>query len=252
MERRKRRSRANAEALGLEVAIGADAAPVHAGASPEAVLPMSAQPAVHEAGELLFNQARELENAGDLDAATEVYRQLLLEDPAHVRARNNLGCLYEKNGRHVQALEQFEAARSHAPDNIDIIVNIADSLCSLSRFDQAERELRRAQKLDASRADVYLHLGIVYFKRGLYAQADAELRKATDLAPNSALAYLYRGESLNQIGRVDEALEMASRALTLDPSNSRSYYLMGILYDRKRMPQQAMDMYRRSREVAAS
>lgn len=251
MARRKRRSGAKAEALGLEVAIGAQAAA--GGAMPaDTIVPESAPVAVRATGEMLFQQARDLERAGDVDGALEQYRQLLLEDPGNVRAHNNLGCLYEKKGQHLLALEQFEAARALAPDNIEIILNIADSLSFLSRFEQAERELRRAQKLDASRADVYVHLGILYYKRGLYAQADIELRKAIELSPDNALAFLYRGESLNQIGRVDEALEMVTRALQLQPNTSRSFYLMGILYDKKRLPQQAMDMYRRSREIAAS
>lgn len=251
MERRKPRSRAKAEALSLEVAVGAEAAPAQAEIESEPVVPIAATSADDD-GEQLFRKARELETSGDAEAAIECYRQLLLDDPAHVRARNNLGCLYEKQGQHLLALEQFEAARALAPDNIDIVLNIADALCSMSRFDHAERELRRAQKLDAARADVYVHLGILYFKRGLYTQADVELRKAIDLSANSALAFLYRGEALNQINRVDEALEMAARAVQLDPANGRSYYLMGILYDKKRMPQQAMDMYRRSREIAAT
>lgn len=252
MERRKRRSRAKAEALGLEVAaaVGADAAPVVAAGPSEPVVMIT--PHVDDDAERLFSKARELEAAGDTDNAIERYRELLLKDPTHIRARNNLGCLYGRKGQHLLALEQFEAARALDADNIDIILNVADALCSLSRFDQAERELRRAQKLDPARADVYVHLGILYFKRGLYAQADIELRKATDLAPNNALAFLYRGEALNQMNRVDEALEMTSRAVSLDATSSRSYYLMGILYDKKRMPQQAMDMYRRSREIAPS
>src|SRR5262245_54685320 len=133
--------------------------------------------------ENLFRRARDLERAGDLGAAHDLYQRVLLEDPGNLRARNNLGCLYDAQGRYTLALDQFEAAHALAPENLDVILNLGDALVALSRYDEGEREYRNAQRLDPARADSYVHLGALFFKRGLYAQSDEELKKAIELGP---------------------------------------------------------------------
>lgn len=203
-------------------------------------------------GESLFRQAREAERAGDTIQAIALYRQLILEEPDNIKARNNLGCLHDAAGQSLLALEQYEAARAVAPDNVDVLLNIGDTLMALGRYEAAEKDLKRAQKLDPSRADVHLHVGILYFKRGLYAQADVELRRSVEIDSANASAYFYRGEALNQLGKVDDAIELLLKSVQLQPRNSRAYYLMGILYDRKRLPEQAMAMYRKAREISAA
>lgn len=142
------------------------------------------------------------------------------------------------------------ARRATLDDSIPSILERADELVAQLRYDDAEREYKRAQKLDPSRPDVHVQLGILYYKRGLYQQADVELKKATDLDPDNGTAFFYRGEAMNQMSRVDLALEYLTRAAQLQPANARAFYLMGILYDKKHMPEQAMAMYRKSREIA--
>src|SRR5262245_50720156 len=70
--------------------------------------------------ETLFRRARELERVGDLSAAHDLYQRVLLDDPGNIRARNNLGCLYDAQGRHALALDQFEVAHALGPENIDV------------------------------------------------------------------------------------------------------------------------------------
>jgi len=194
-------------------------------------------------------QARELEKAGQVDRAMQMYSAILRRNPDNLEAHYALGTLYEKIGQHLQALEQFERAKRVDPENLDIMVHHANAMAVLGRFEIAERELRRAARLDPMRPAIYTSLGIIQFRRGLYAQAEAELRRAIELDPESATAYHYRGESLNQLSRLDEALEMLERAAGLDPSYARTYYVMGIVLDRVRRPNEAAAMFRRAREL---
>jgi Flp pilus assembly protein TadD len=194
-------------------------------------------------------QARELENAGHVDRAIELYLAILREEPEHLGAHYALGQLYDRTGRHLEALEQFERAKRIDPDNVDLLVNHANVGAVLGRFEGAERDLRRAAKLDPTRAAVFETLGMMQFRRGLYAQAEQELRRAVELDPDSPTALHYRGEALNQLGRVDEAMAMLERAATIAPANPRTWYLMGILLDRKHRPQEAAAMFRKARAL---
>ena len=64
-----------------------------------------------------FRDARALEAAGDTIGAIEAYQRLLLEEPDNIRARNELGGLFERLSLYLRALEQYEAANALAPDN---------------------------------------------------------------------------------------------------------------------------------------
>jgi tetratricopeptide (TPR) repeat protein len=183
------------------------------------------------------------------DVQVQHWRDLTLREPGNVAARRRLARSLDARGEAVLAVEQLEAARGLQPEDIGLIVELAQAQTSLRRFDEAERELRRALKLHPESSDVHLSLGVISLRRGLYAQAELELKRAVELDPTSGAAYYYRGEALNQLSRVDEALEMLARAAQLQPDNPRSYYLMGIVYDKKSRPQEAATMYRKAREV---
>jgi tetratricopeptide (TPR) repeat protein len=180
------------------------------------------------------------------------WRDVVLRDPANAAARRRLARVHEARGEAMLAVEQLEAARAATPWDIDLIVELGQALTAQRRFDVAERELRRALKLQPDSAAVHLGLGVISFRRGLYAQADAELKRAVELDPESGNAYFYRGEALNQLSRIDEALEMLARAVQLQPMNSRAYYVMGILYDKKSRPQEAAAMFRKARDVGSA
>lgn len=184
--------------------------------------------------------------------AIAVYRSILLDRPRDVRVRTELGRLYDRRGEHHLALEQFEAARDAAPDDVGVMVDHANALAAVGRYDAAERELRRALRLEPSRPEVHASLGIINFRRGVYGQAEQELKRAIDLDPSSAAAFHYRGESLNQLGRIDEALAMLERAVQLEPRHARTFYVMGIVFDKKGRPQEAAAMYRKAREISAA
>jgi tetratricopeptide (TPR) repeat protein len=179
----------------------------------------------------------------------DYWRDAVLSDPVNVTARRRLAAALLARGEDVLAAEQLEAARTSEPEDVGLIVELAQIQTTLRRFDAAERELRRALRFAPDVSDVHLALGVISFRRGLYTQAEQELKRALELDPESGSAYFYRGEALNQLSRVDEALEMLERAVKRQPENGRAYYVMGILYDKKSRPQEAAAMYRKAREV---
>jgi tetratricopeptide (TPR) repeat protein len=195
-------------------------------------------------------RAKALVTEGRIEEAIAVYREIVADDPSSLKARNNLGLLYEGMGQHARALEQLESARAIEPENVAVLSNLAGTLLSLGRFDDAEREIRRAMKLDMESVDVRANLGILYFRRGQYALAENELKWVCEQDEQNAQAFFYRGEALNRLGRVDKAIEVLERAALLQPYNAKIYHTMGILFDKKHMPAEAAQMYKKVRELS--
>lgn len=241
MRRKQSRSRQPAEAAaGLN---GSGEASEAAQVDTPAVAPEPAQAAIES--------AEPAPDAKD-EAALMHWRDIVLREPSNVMARRRLARTLELRGASLLAVEQLEAARAVHPDDVELIVELAQAQTALRRFDAAERELKRALKLQPDNAEVHLALGVISFRRGLYAQAEQEMKRTLELDPESGSAYFYRGEALNQLSRVDEALDMLEHATQRQPGNARAYYVMGILYDKKGRSQEAAAMYRKAREVGAA
>lgn len=90
----------------------------------------------------------------------------------------------------------------------------ANLLTAAGRFDEAEREMRRAQQLDPLSLIASAALGWVRYHAGHQEQALEQLRLTLALEPDFELAYLWSGWALEELGRYDEALEMLKEAVS--------------------------------------
>jgi tetratricopeptide (TPR) repeat protein len=194
-------------------------------------------------------RARLLVEQGRIQEAIQLYLGILTVNPSNLKARNNLGVLFDE-------LKQYDAARDHLeeaarldPENVEVLTNLASTLTSLARYEDADGVLRRAQKVDPDDLRVRLAIGILYFRRGLYEQAEADLRWVCARNRESGPAFYYRGEALNRLARFDEAVQALERAAVLLPNDPRPVYTLGHLYDRRHQPEEAAEMYRRARRL---
>jgi len=201
------------------------------------------------AGERL-GRAKDLVRDGRIEEAIALYRDILVQNPANLKARNNLGVLYDELGRLELALEQFEAAELIEPENVELLNNYGSVLGAMGRYDDAEELLRRAQRLDPEDVSVRASIGILHFRRGVYVTAEEDLSWVCEQDDAHGPAFYYRGEALNRLGRFDEAMQALERATVLQPQNARAFYTLGHLYDRKHMGEEATLMYRRARELS--
>ena len=201
------------------------------------------------AGEQL-GRATDLVRDGRIEDAIALYREILVQNPANLKARNNLGVLYDELGSLDLALEQFEAAELIEPENVELLNNYGSVVGAMGRYDDAEELLRRAQRLDSDNIAVRASLGILHFRRGVYATAEADLAWVCEQDDSHGPAFYYRGEALNRLGRYDEAMQVLERATVLQPHNARAFYTLGHLYDRKHMGEDAALMYRKARELS--
>jgi Flp pilus assembly protein TadD len=196
--------------------------------------------------------AKQRTQEGRLEEAEELYRELVDEDPANVRALNNLGILLDEKGDHEGAVTYLRAARQLDPHNQEVLGNLGAALAALGRYAEAEGEFRAAFRLDPGNLQIRANLGILLFRRGLYEQAIAELEVVCKAKPEDGFPLFYQGEALNRLGRVDEAIRALQRVTELVPNYQKAYYTLGVLFDKKNLPERAAAMYRKSRELSDS
>ena len=126
-----------------------------------------------------------LENAGYLSDAEKLYRQALKLKPRYPAALNNLGRLLESQCQPVSALEYLDKAFALAPQDQDIRLNLANTLLSLGRPNDAHLVLSdSANSAIASNA-----LGIALYLQRDWHGASEHFRHAVTLSPNFSGAH---------------------------------------------------------------
>lgn len=98
----------------------------------------------------------------------------------------------------------------------------ANLLVAAGRFEEAEREMRRAQQLDPLSLIASAALGWVRYYAGRHDEALAQLRLTLALDDEFELAYLWSGWSLEELGRYDEAIAMLEEAVALSEGSGIS------------------------------
>jgi TolB-like protein/DNA-binding winged helix-turn-helix (wHTH) protein/Tfp pilus assembly protein PilF len=95
-------------------------------------------------------------------------------------------------------------------------------LTAAGRFDEAEREMRRAQQLEPLSLIASAALGWALYHAGRHEEALDQYRLTLALDPNFELAYLWSGWALESLGRYDEAQTMLKEAVKRSGGNGIS------------------------------
>src|SRR5687768_808959 len=78
-----------------------------------------ARPSPPDPSVLLANAVR-LHQAGELDDAVGLYRELLARHPDHVPARSNLGAALVQGGRYRDAIAEYRKALERDEGNVEV------------------------------------------------------------------------------------------------------------------------------------
>lgn len=193
----------------------------------------------------LFQQARTLHHAGDVDAAIASYRQVLAAEPMHFRALNNLGDCLDRQGLHAQAAEAFRAAVEAAPGEARPHYNLGRQLQQRGASAEAETHYRRALELDESLADARLNLARLLDDSARHEEAQTLLLRAAELDPGAGLPHLLRGHSLMGQGRTRDALAAYQAALARQ-ADAHGWFSLGCAQETLREFDAAIDSFNRS------
>jgi TolB-like protein/DNA-binding winged helix-turn-helix (wHTH) protein/Flp pilus assembly protein TadD len=95
-------------------------------------------------------------------------------------------------------------------------------LTASGRFEEAEREMRRAQQLEPLSLIASAALGWVLYHAGRHEEALTQYQLTLALDPDFELAYLWSGWALESLGKYDEAHTMLQEAVARSRGNGIS------------------------------
>jgi len=155
----------------------------------------------------------------DYTSAIKLYQQLLVVEPRHTAALNNMGSALADLGRFIDAEQHYRGALSIDPGFVEAHCNLGDVLRKRGYFAESETSLRHAIKLKPNYLDAHASLGLTLVFGGRVRDAKGRFRKVLKSRPRHALALHGMGEIAAREGRWEDAEKLFAQILELDPKN---------------------------------
>ncbi len=165
----------------------------------------------------VLKDAEKLVQKGKLEQAIREYEKILRRYPNDTTIINRVGDLYGRIGQLQRSIELYE--------------EIADHFTSDGFVTKAIAILKKIQRLDPQRLDIFERLAQLYFDQGLIVEAKREYQILADW-------YVKNGE-------LEKAIDAHEKLVDLDPSNHVSSLRLADLLNRRGEIGSALKVYDR-------
>lgn len=196
----------------------------------------------------LLNEAVRSFQAGEYDRAENTLRQALDDEAGNGNARHLLGLVLIQKGDLDGAIDQLMTAASQAPDD-KVEMNLAKTLVTAERFDEAVERLQRVIARNPSHHDAQELLGTALRKTGQLKEAERAYLDALKRAPENDQAYLGLAEVYAAGGRVDFAERTLRTLLERVPDHIGGRIALGNLLFHHGRLEQAEQVFREAISV---
>ncbi len=141
---------------------------------------------------LQFERACLLAESGRFSEAQTAYLKILIEDPTHLGALNNLGSLLYQTGYRTAAHTAYTEAVARYPADPMSRVNMANALLDNEDYAAAKNHYQEALRIDPAYAPA--HQGLSYALRELGDEEGAALHRQQGFAASPIVTMPYYGE----------------------------------------------------------
>jgi len=187
--------------------------------------------------------------AGRLQQAEDLYRQVLVAEPSNVNALHLLGVVASEQGKDTLAIECIAKAIGLAPGFADAHYNLGRIFHERGKIDDAVRCYLRALHLRPDYFEASSNLALTFQSLGKLSDAEAWFRRAAEVRPRSAEAHYGLAKVLKDQGKRDDAIACYRRAVLLKPDFGSALVDLGNVLNAQGSGPEAITCYRRALEI---
>ena len=189
------------------------------------------------------------QNAGRLDEAAAVYRQILAATPGHFDAKHLLGVVALQSGRFDEARELIAEAITLNPKFAAAHNNLGNVYLRQGRRDDAQASFQRAVQLDPKSGDANFNLGTELRRLGKLNDAATHFRRAVAANGKSLKAHTSLGATLIDLGDARGAARAFEAAVKLKPDDAQALNNLGLALSRTGEHTAALDALDRAQKL---
>jgi tetratricopeptide (TPR) repeat protein len=182
----------------------------------------------------------------DVKGAEEVYQQIKLTTPTKPTDYIKLYRIHMKEKSPDKALEALEQGYRKHQQSVPLQIGLVREYVRQKKHTKAIALCEK--RIDQNNQDVvaYYLLGVVQGSLKNYPAAEAALQKAIELQPmwpqpHQSMAGIYLAQ-----GKKEEAIQKLEASLEADKRNAAAYLTLGLLYEKDRAFDKAMQVYERA------
>jgi len=157
--------------------------------------------------------------------------------------RNLLGQIDEKDGKYVEAANDFEAA-AHLDPSEDNLFDWGSEMLLHRTYDPAIAIFLQGTQRYPKSPRMFIGLGLAYYSRGKYDDSIPALLAAADMNPGDPRCYVFLSKAYNSSPlQVDEVIQRFRRYAELQPGNALAQYYYAVsLWKGRRVSDAGTDM----------
>ena len=176
-----------------------------------------------------LHRALAYHQAGDLDAATHLYQQVLRIDPSHADALHLMGVTAQQTNHPRVAIDYIGRAIAVRPEAAEYHNNLAAALRADGRLPEAADSWRQALAINPLLGEAHYNLGITCRELGDDSTAAACYRHALSIDSHNAEAHNNLGIILKEQGQLAAARDCYDAALRICPDHAAVHNNLGIV-----------------------
>lgn len=179
---------------------------------------------------------------GKRDEARQVVNALVrVKDTGELR--NLLGQIDEKDGKFVEAANDYEAA-AHLDPSEDNLFDWGSEMLLHRTYEPAIAIFQQGVERFPKSPRMFIGLGLAYYSRGKYDDAIKALLAAADLNPSDPRCYVFLSKAYNSSPlQADEVIQRFQRYAELQPGSALAQYYYAVsLWKGKRVEEPGSDL----------
>lgn len=186
---------------------------------------------------------------GHPSSAIKLFEQAVDRNPGFADAFANLGIAFKQENRLEEAADAYRQAISINPDIAEAHSNLGNILKDLGQTEEAMAAYESALCCDPTLADAHSNLGILYRQTGCYAEATNAFEKALNFKPDSPDIMTNLAAALVDSGRPLPAVELLMKAIAIKPDLLAAHCCLGNCYREMDDPQKALSAYEAALQI---
>jgi tetratricopeptide (TPR) repeat protein len=160
-----------------------------------------------------LDRARGLVERGAFDEAEPVLREAVKGDPRSADAAYLLGYVLLRRNKPKESLEEYTRAATLRTPGSDDLKHVSDAYVLLNDFDDADRWMLRAVRMNEKDAEAWYGLGRIRYSEQRFKDALMCFQKTLALAPRSVKAGDNLGLAYEGLNRTPEAIRAFRAAI---------------------------------------
>ena len=165
----------------------------------------------------LLSEAQAAESRQDWPAAEQSYLALVKLLPTRAELLVNLGAVYSRQGKTVDAIEAFKRSAQLNPNLFQAHLNLGVNYFKSGRYDDAVKSLRRTLVIEPSQAQARELLALSLIALEKFQEAVIELELLYTSRPNNPAILQGLGQSYMRLKTYDKAVARLTELVNLTP-----------------------------------